>query len=96
MINIVKIYETCSGCPSQWEAKDSDGRFYYFRYRWGALRVTSADSPEDWKEGLDNESFYANLGDPFDGFMTYEELQWALIDLMTMPDTAEKKHEAWL
>lgn len=36
---IIKWEQTCSACPSQWDAWSEKGDYYYIRYRWGVLRV---------------------------------------------------------
>lgn len=35
---------TCWACPEQWDGELHDGRFFYFRYRWG--RATLAIGPD--------------------------------------------------
>lgn len=35
MITLVKVKQTCQACPSQWDAWDDEGTYYYLRYRWG-------------------------------------------------------------
>jgi hypothetical protein len=32
---LVKTVETCSACPSQWDAWDADGGYWYLRFRHG-------------------------------------------------------------
>jgi hypothetical protein len=34
-IILVRAEHTCWGCPSQWDAWDLDGRYWYLRYRGG-------------------------------------------------------------
>ena len=38
-----KLQRTCIACPSQWECSDKKGHFYYFRYRWGCLKVLKSN-----------------------------------------------------
>jgi hypothetical protein len=40
--------QTCRACPSQWNAWDADGRYYYLRYRCGRGTVETAESPADY------------------------------------------------
>lgn len=34
-IILVRAEQTCYACPSQWDAWDLDGRYWYLRYRHG-------------------------------------------------------------
>lgn len=47
MITLARVVETCAACPSQWDAWDTDGRYYYLRYRFGrgTVQAESADGP---------------------------------------------------
>ncbi len=45
-ITIVKAVQTCVACPSQWDAWDAEGRFYYLRHRHGRGSVDTFDSPD--------------------------------------------------
>jgi len=38
-IAVVRVEQTCFGCPSSWVGKTADGQEVYARYRWGFLRV---------------------------------------------------------
>ena len=40
--------------PSQWDAWDASGRFYYLRYRGGCGYIQSAETQEAWDSRLDN------------------------------------------
>lgn len=66
-IELVRIEQTCMACPSQWDAYDAEGNYYYIRYRWGFLSVTKGDV-------LGERVFEAAIGDGLDGFMTTEEM----------------------
>lgn len=88
MITIVKMIETCSGCPSQWDGWDVHGRYYYFRYRWGTLRVDATPTEEAWPDRA--ETIYCEEhGDSLDGIMSYDILKTHLASLMTLPDYCE-------
>jgi hypothetical protein len=100
MINIVKMVETCGGCPSQWEGWDDEGAYYYFRYRWGYLRVDTAPTEKDWDSPLalaygakptgKCETIYGEqIGDDMDGFMTYSDLTEALKSIVNLPANFE-------
>lgn len=32
---LVRAVQTCTACPSQWDAWDADGRYWYLRFRSG-------------------------------------------------------------
>lgn len=34
-MKLVRIVQTCCACPSQWDAWDEEGNYYYLRYRFG-------------------------------------------------------------
>lgn len=34
-VKLAKAVRTCNGMPSQWDAWDRRGRYYYLRYRYG-------------------------------------------------------------
>lgn len=48
-ITLVKAVKTSSACPSQWDAWDAEGRYYYLRYRHGVGSVESAPTKELWR-----------------------------------------------
>lgn len=47
---IVKAVQTCMACPSQWDAWDSDGRFWYLRYRHARGEARQYAEGPDWYE----------------------------------------------
>jgi hypothetical protein len=70
---IVKAIQTCSACPSQWDAWDLDGNYWYLRYRHGqgtAERQPSPD-PATWNSKPPNIAF--EHGDLWDGCIELEE-----------------------
>lgn len=34
-MKIVKAHQTCYACPSQWDAWDEEGNYWYLRFRHG-------------------------------------------------------------
>lgn len=53
------VVETCAACPSQWDAWDVDGNYWYLRYRHGrgtAERQPSRDIAT-WTDREPNISF---------------------------------------
>ncbi|MGR6922591.1 hypothetical protein ACU635_50770 [[Actinomadura] parvosata] len=45
-ITLTRVVQTCYACPSQWDAWDADGRYYYLRYRWGVGTVETQPGPD--------------------------------------------------
>lgn len=60
-IELVRVVETCAGCPSQWDGWDAAGQYYYMRYRHGqgTVHAEPGPDPDTWT------TFPANLGQPF-------------------------------
>lgn len=68
MLRFTKLVRTCSACPSQWDAYDEDGRYYYIRYRSGWLTVGPS-------AGRDYDEVYAErIGGEYDGSMEADEM----------------------
>lgn len=80
MIQITKMVETCGGCPSQWDGWTEEGKYYYFRFRWGYLRVDEHDP-----DGRSSTIFGEQIGDEFDGIMSYAALQEHLRGTVCLP-----------
>lgn len=63
-IILVRAVQTCHACPSQWDAWDADGRYWYLRYRSGrgtmARDYLSDTLSFDTGDGLDG---VINLGE---------------------------------
>jgi hypothetical protein len=89
MITIVKMTETCGGCPSQWDGWTEDGAYFYFRYRWGYLRVDSHD-PDNRATTI----FGKQIGDELDGCMSYEALKFHLNGVLDLPETESYEDRA--
>ncbi|WP_030303478.1 hypothetical protein [Streptomyces katrae] len=45
-LTLVKVVETCTACPSQWDAWAADGQYLYMRYRFGIGTVERQPSPD--------------------------------------------------
>lgn len=43
-VTLVRAVQTGFACPSQWDAWDADGGYYYLRYRWGHGTASSERS----------------------------------------------------
>ncbi|WP_327234054.1 hypothetical protein OG349_08605 [Streptomyces sp. NBC_01317] len=54
---LVRVVQTSSGYPSQWDARTADGQYLYLWYRHGEGCVErhpgpDIDTPDTWDEGL--------------------------------------------
>jgi hypothetical protein len=49
VITLVRAVRTALACPSQWDAWDADGNYYYLRFRHGYGEMRQYKS-EDWVE----------------------------------------------
>ena len=89
MIQITKMVETCGGCPSQWDGWTEDEKYYYFRFRWGYLRVDAHDA-----DGRSSTIYGKQIGDEYDGIMSYAALQEHIREIMNLPinETYEDRH----
>lgn len=73
-IRLVRVEQTGTVSPSQWNAWDAEGNYYYLRYRYGKGSVWSAKSEED----LDASGNYDvvcewSYGHSLDGYISLEE-----------------------
>lgn len=73
MLNLVKVVRTCIACPSQWDAWDEDGDYWYLRYRSGIGTVEQQPSPDpgEWIDKPPVIKFF--YGDSLDGYITLEK-----------------------
>lgn len=76
-LTFVRAVQTAMACPSQWDAWDADGNYYYCRYRYGHGQVRHYKT-EDWVELGHEENLIGivadfEFGHPLDGTMTLEE-----------------------
>lgn len=62
-IKLTELKQTCCACPTQFEATDSNGDEYYFRYRWGVMRID--------KNG--DTIFREQFGDKYDGLCDFND-----------------------
>lgn len=44
--HIVEQETTCEACPVQLEGRLDDGRYFYFRYRWGRAALGVGETPQ--------------------------------------------------
>lgn len=76
MITLVRATQTAMACPSQWDAWDADGNYYYLRYRHGYGEVRRYQT-EDWV-AADEDQFIETVvtfqyGHPFDGEISLQD-----------------------
>jgi hypothetical protein len=76
-VTIVRAEMTCLAAPSQWDAWDSEGRYWYLRFRHGHGKARQYTEGPDWwavawtPEPAETREF--EHGDPFDGFIALDE-----------------------
>lgn len=68
MTEIVKAVQQCFACPSSWDVWTADGRYLYFKYRYGVAKVF-----REVGESLVLESAVTVTEDALDGVTTLEE-----------------------
>jgi hypothetical protein len=76
---LTQIVRTSFACPSQWEAKTSDGHGVYVRFRWGILSIEVSDEPTE-KDFGDDEGHWTQVfrykdDNEWNGDMSLEELK---------------------
>lgn len=74
MIVIVRTFQTCRACPSQWDAWDDEGNYWYLRYRHGRGTAETQPSP-DWSQWSDKPpeiAFKTDYGH-LDGYIGLDE-----------------------
>jgi len=87
MIKIVEAVMTCFACPSQWNAITDKNEPIYVRYRWGYLSIRIGPPDGDMWDAVGGEEIFGKqLGDGFDGYLTYKELQEVTKDILDWPE----------
>lgn len=82
MIDILTLDWTCMGCPMQAEGTLTDGRWFYFRYRWGRATFGIGDLI-DAAIG-DPKTVGLDYGDELQGVLGASESEELLQRLMLM------------
>jgi hypothetical protein len=79
MITLVRATRTSWACPSQWDAWDAEGNYYYLRFRHGCGSVTRY-ADENWVSGSYEDAVGSRTGiasfehgDPLDGSIELDE-----------------------
>jgi hypothetical protein len=69
--------QTCDACPSQWDAWDSEGRYWYLRYRYGhgeARQYPDENWVQLWVPNYEaREVLSFGYGHSLDGVITLEK-----------------------
>lgn len=71
-ITLAKVVQTCPSLPSQWNAWDADGRYYYLRFRSGRGTVDTYDTDdhETWTIAPDGGVSHFEHGGDGDSHIT--------------------------
>ena len=69
---ITRAIQTCAACPSQWDAWDMDGHYWYLRYRHGRGTAERQPGPDVWT-WHEAPALSFEHGDQLDGSMSLEE-----------------------
>lgn len=71
-IKLIRVVQEGIAAPSQWNAWDEDGLYYYLRYRHGKGTVHQEPSEDTGTWSYNNESMvrYFKYGDELDGYLT--------------------------
>jgi hypothetical protein len=75
-IILARVVQTCAACPSQWDAWDVDGDYWYLRYRHGRGTVERQPGPypaEGWTLDEPNISFDGEAAGMADGWISFED-----------------------
>jgi hypothetical protein len=99
VVKVAEYKRTCIACPSQWEGRLTDGRYFYVRFRWGHFgfgvgasegdAVRNCEYVDEW----DNED-EANLSgfmpdSTMKEFMTKHGFDMSEARLTTEPEEAD-------
>jgi len=88
-VKIKDLIQTCSACPSQWEARtETDNRPVYIRFRWGYLSIRVGEPGKAIEDAVQGREIYgAELGkDEWNGVIGWEEVA-PIID--ALPEMSE-------
>jgi hypothetical protein len=69
---------TCESCPTQWEGQLRDGRYFYFRYRFGKASLAVGATAE---EVSGRQGIAENVGDDLNGDMDLDEYRASFLRL---------------
>lgn len=74
-LEFVKVVRTCIACPSQWDAWNAEGDYYYLRYRSGrgTIEETPGPDPATWTPSNVTLLDHFREGDGLSGSMDLDE-----------------------
>lgn len=89
--------QTCFACPTQYEGTLRDGRYFYFRYRYGWANLGVASESVDAAveaafRGSNGWSAGKGIGDTLDGVLGWEEYRKVFVELFD--ELLEENHAA--
>ena len=89
---LARVIETCPACPSQWDAWDSDGQYWYLRYRHGRGTAERQPGPDIsmWDNNSPQIDFDGEANGMEDGIISLEDF-CRLAGLNLTPDTEYKR-----
>ena len=72
---IVRAIETCAACPSQWDAWDIDGNYWYLHYRHGRGTAERQPGPDisTWENYGPPDVRFEGSDDGSDGWIDLED-----------------------
>lgn len=74
-IRLVKLEQTCYGCPSQWEGRTDNDEPIYIRYRYGYLSVDLGPKGGDINSAVSGkEVFGKQIGEDLDGDLSEKNM----------------------
>jgi len=86
---LARTVQTCTACPSQWNAWDIDGNYWYLRYRHGHGTAERQPSPDidTWSDEPPNISFTNDGTDLADGQISLRDF-CRMAGLNLLPEAA--------
>jgi len=90
VVTLVRVIQTCDACPSQWDAWDDTGGYWYLRYRYGRGQARQYASGPDWTWGPDGgeeprRTLVFEHGNALDGVISLEKFA-GLASLVLSPE----------
>jgi hypothetical protein len=86
-LRVIEIAKTCEASPSQWEGRDVESRPVYIRYRHGYLEIyVGPVNGEIDSAVFGNEIFGKQIGERYDGRLSYEQLRNLTKSIIEFPE----------
>ena len=87
MIKVMEAHCICCACPTTIVGTTEPGETVYARYRWGHLSVRIDPREDPPFEGAGGEWIFSEqIGEKFDGCLTYAKLRELTLGLIEWPD----------